>query len=97
MATDTTFGHKPANQAARAYRIVTALDGLGGDPHTTLRLAQAMKPSQWAEFAVHKVDITPPSNETIRMVISILKVRISSQAYHVAVEGRNGDPFAGIS
>jgi len=30
-------------------------------------------------------------------VISILKVRISSQAYHVAVEGRNGDPFAGIS
>jgi hypothetical protein len=64
----TSNPHKAANQVTRARKLVEALDGLGGDIRTTKALAKAMKPSQWAEFAVNVADITPPSDETIAML-----------------------------
>lgn len=91
MTTDHTFGHKQANQAARAQRLVDYLDSLGGDLQTTLTMAQAMKPSQWDDIAVYRLDMTPPSTETVGMAIGILRTRVRAEA-ELARQG--GDPFA---
>lgn len=89
--TTGTFGNKQANQAARAQRLVGYLDSLGGDLQTTLRLAEAVKPSMWAEIAVEKLDMTPPSDETVGMVIGILRTRVRCEA---ELARRDDDPFA---
>lgn len=91
MTTYETYGHKQANQAARAQRLVTALDGLGGDLQTTLKLAESMKPAQWDEFAVNVVDMTPPSTETVGMAIGILRTRVRAEAEQAR---KGSDPFA---
>lgn len=82
---------KQLHQGARAEKLVIALDGLGGDLATTLKLAEAMKPSQWADFAVYRADITPPSDETIAIVLGILRTRVRAEA---ELARRGGDPFA---
>lgn len=96
MTTDTTFGHKQANQAARAERLVQALDGLGGDLQTTLKLAESMKPAQWAEFAVNVVDMTPPSVETVGMAIGILRTRVRAEAEQRRRQPTSDDSWMGF-
>ncbi len=84
---------KQLNQGVRAEQLVIALDGLGGDLATTLRLAEAMKPSQWADLAVYKADITPPSDETIAITIGILRTRVRAEQERIR-KGQTNDPFA---